>query len=41
MGQSKAGLPVVLIRGLRYPAKRGKLADLLATEQLKNDLAKK
>ena len=41
MGQSKAGLPVVLIRGLRYPAERGKLADLLATEQLKNDLAKK
>lgn len=41
MGQSKAGLPVVLIRGLRYPAEQGKLADLLATEQLKNDLAKK
>lgn len=41
MGQSKAGLPVILIRGLRYPAEQGKLADLLATEQLKNDLAKK
>lgn len=41
MGQSKAGLPVVLIRGLRYPAEQGNLADLLATEQLKNDLAKK
>ena len=40
MGQSKAGLPVVLIRGLRYPVGRGKLTDLLATEQLKNDLAK-
>jgi len=40
MGQSKAGLPVVLIRGLHYPAEHGKLADLLATEQLKNGLAK-
>ncbi|MDD5638528.1 MAG: coenzyme F420-0:L-glutamate ligase [Candidatus Pacebacteria bacterium] len=40
MGQSKAGLPVVLIRGLRYPVGQGKLADLLATEQLKNDLTK-
>ncbi|HMO01545.1 MAG TPA: coenzyme F420-0:L-glutamate ligase [Oligoflexia bacterium] len=41
MGQSNAGLPVVLIQGLSYPAGQGKLADLLATEQLKNDLAKK
>jgi len=41
MGQSKAGLPVVLIRGLWYPKEQGKLADLIATEQLKNDLAKK
>ena len=41
MGQSKAGLPVVLIRGLRYFKEQGKLADLIATEQLKNDLAKK
>jgi len=41
MGQSKAGLPVVLIRGLQYPVEQGKLADLLATGQLKNDLAKK
>jgi len=41
MGQSKAGLPVILIRGLRYPAESGKLADLIATDQLKNDLAKK
>lgn len=40
MGQSKAGLPVVLIRGLQYPDERGKLADLIATDQLKNDLAK-
>ena len=40
MGQSKEGLPVVLIRGLRYPKGQGKLADLIATEQLKNDLAK-
>ncbi len=40
MGQSKAGLPVVLIRGLRYPDEQGKLADLIATDQLKNDLAK-
>lgn len=41
MGQSKAGLPVVLIRGLRYPKEGGKLTDLLAMDQLKNDLAKK
>jgi len=41
MGQSKAGLPVILIRGLLYPAEQGKLTDLIATEQLKNDLAKK
>ncbi len=41
MGQSKAGLPVVLVRGLQYPAKQGKFADLIATEQLKTDLAKK
>lgn len=41
MGQSKAGLPVVLIQGLRYPSEQGKLVDLLATEQLRNDLAKK
>ena len=40
MGQSKAGLPVVLIRGLQYPDENGKLADLIATDQLKNDLAK-
>lgn len=40
MGQNKAGLPVILIRGLRYPDERGKLADLIATDQLKNDLAK-
>lgn len=40
MGQSRAGLPVVLIRGLRYPNKNGKLADLIATEQLRKDLAK-
>lgn len=40
MGQSKAGLPVVLIRGLRYPDEQGKLTDLIATDQLKNDLAK-
>lgn len=40
MGQSKAGLPVILIQGLRYPDERGKLADLIATDQLKNDLAK-
>lgn len=40
MGQSKAGLPVVLIRGLRYPDEQGNLADLIATDQLKNDLAK-
>ena len=41
MGQSKSGLPVVLIRGLRYPVESGKLADLIATDQLKKDLAKK
>lgn len=41
MGQSKAGLPVVLIRGLRYHPEQGKLADLIATKQLKNDLAEK
>lgn len=40
MGQSRAGLPVVLIRGLRYPDESGKLTDLIATDQLKNDLAK-
>lgn len=40
MGQSRAGLPVVLIRGLRYPNEGGKLADLIVTDQLKNDLAK-
>lgn len=40
MGQSRAGLPVVLIRGLRYPSEQGKLADLIVTDQLKNDLAK-
>ncbi|MBU4381349.1 coenzyme F420-0:L-glutamate ligase [Candidatus Parcubacteria bacterium] len=38
MGQSKAGLPVVLIRGFKYPDKDGKLSDLIATEQLKNDM---
>ena len=41
MGQSKAGLPVVLIKGLRYPKAQGKLADLIAAEQLENDLKKK
>jgi coenzyme F420-0:L-glutamate ligase len=41
MGQSNAGLPVILIRGLRYPSESGKLADLIATDQLKDDLAKK
>lgn len=40
MGQSRAGLPVILIRGLRYPNEQGKLADLIVTDQLKNDLAK-
>jgi len=40
MGQSNAGLPVVLVRGLQYPDEEGKLADLIATDQLKNDLAK-
>lgn len=40
MGQSRAGLPVVLIRGLQYPNEQGKLTDLIATDQLKNDLAK-
>ncbi len=40
MGQSRAGLPVILIRGLRYPNEHGKLADLIVTDQLKNDLAK-
>lgn len=40
MGQSKAGLPVILARGLQYPNENGKLADLIATDQLKNDLAK-
>lgn len=40
MGQSRAGLPVVLIRGLQYPNEQGKLADLIVTDQLKNDLAK-
>lgn len=38
MGQSRAGLPVVLIRGLRYPNEEGELSDLIATDQLKNDL---
>jgi len=41
MGQSNAGLPVVLMRGLQYPDKNGKLTDLIATEQLKNDLTKR
>ncbi len=40
MGQSKAGLPVVLIRGLQYSDGKGRLADLIATGQLKKDLAK-
>ena len=40
MGQSRAGLPVILIRGLRYPNEQGKLADLIVTDQLKNDLTK-
>ena len=40
MGQSKAGLPVVLVRGLQYPDENGKLADLIATEQLRRDIAK-
>ncbi len=40
MGQSKAGLPVVLIRGLRYPREKGRLADLIAREQLEKDLKK-
>lgn len=40
MGQSRAGLPVILIRGLRYPNEQGKLADLIVTDQLKSDLAK-
>ncbi|MFH1896148.1 MAG: coenzyme F420-0:L-glutamate ligase [bacterium] len=40
MGQSKAGLPVILVRGLQYTVGEGKLADLIATEQLKRDLAK-
>jgi len=34
-------LPVVLIKGLRYPKAQGKLADLIAAEQLENDLKKK
>ncbi|MBU4381354.1 coenzyme F420-0:L-glutamate ligase [Candidatus Parcubacteria bacterium] len=38
MGQSKAGLPVVLIRGFKYPNEDGKLPDLIATDQLKNDM---
>jgi len=40
MGQSNAGLPVVLVRGLQYPNEEGKLADLITSDQLKNDLAK-
>lgn len=41
MGQSDEGLPVVLIRGLKYPPIEGKLADLIATEQLQGDIEKK
>lgn len=40
MGQSSAGLPVVLIRGLEFPDVSGKLVDLIDTAQLKSDLAK-
>ena len=40
MGQSNAGLPVVLVRGLQYPDEKGKLADLIAADQLEKDLAK-
>jgi len=41
MGQSKAGLPVVLIRGLQYSDKEGTFKNLIAEDQLKKDLTGK
>lgn len=40
MGQSRAGLPAVLVRGLRYPDEQGNFADLIAADQLRKDLTK-
>jgi coenzyme F420-0:L-glutamate ligase/coenzyme F420-1:gamma-L-glutamate ligase len=39
MGQSDAGLPVILIQGLRYPDVEGKFSDLIVAEQLKKDFS--
>ncbi len=41
MGQSKAGLPAVVVRGLRYLRKMGRFSDLVASEQLREDVKKR
>ena len=40
MGQSDAGLPVILISGLRYKNKNGKISDLLESGRLRKDIGK-
>jgi coenzyme F420-0:L-glutamate ligase/coenzyme F420-1:gamma-L-glutamate ligase len=40
MGQSDAGLPVVLISGLRYERKDGKISDLLESDRIRKDIGK-
>jgi len=41
MGQGDAGFPVVLVKGLVYPKGDGVLADLIETEQIRNDIRNK
>ena len=38
MGQGNAGLPVVLVRGVRYPRVSGHATDLIVSEQIEADL---